>query len=495
MPDPARRWRGPFLCLSLVICWLSATTALAVPPPPADLPSDRAALGTAFVESWLSFRRELDTMAHLPVHPGMLDGWFEGAPRFLLRDAVSMAAEPRVIVAAARALARGADDEDRALLALRERRAAGSPLADELWAYRIRARDARALERARSGLADPRLVVRERAAFVMAAAGRKEGLSTLREIAEAHGEESLPALRGLGSFGAAVDLRLLERIAGDRGDPEAALAGRGEIALRRAFPHHHLALLNRDSASSRLRVAGGLYDAWFTALHRALDSPARASAAVRAHLELQRKEAVGEKLEPLRRNLTALIEFWEYTDQRLAATAAAPPWPGSMEQALALVREGRGPRESPGAAARRVSAMIAASAWSGGALGHRGGAVVPRGTRSLSPAGDRALDGSFATAFHLPPGGRLVLELPPGSRPREIGVAAGCPGGAGPRLRRIQVDVADRGSSRSFAADLTGDARYFQAVALDGGPARRLEIRALEIDGDGPACIVEVRVP
>jgi len=482
------------VALPLAALLLAGSKVGAVPRPPDDLPSDRDALGTAFIESWLVFRRELDSLAHLPVHPALLDAWFSGTPRFLLRDALALASEPRVVAAAARALAENADADDRSLLAALERRHAGDPLAEEIRAVRIRTGDGAALGQARADLTDPRIVVRARAAFVLAAAGRKEGTRALRELVVRNSEESPLAVRGLGLFGTAADDRLLGEAGRGGKGTGAALAARGEIALRQAFPDHHLALLARDCASVRLRVSGGLYDAWLAVVHGALESGARTSPAVIAHIESVRREAAGDEGEVVRRNLAALVEFWQQVDVRLAATDGKPHWPEGMEAALALVRSEPHPDATAARVADRIAAIVAVCAWAGEALGYGELAANRTGARAITPGGARALDGNPATALYLARGGSLVLELPAASKPGEIWISNSCADGAGPRLRRVEV-IASSGQARpAVATALSGKTRYFQRLSLDGKPARRIEIRALEIDGDGPACLAEIRV-
>jgi hypothetical protein len=473
---------------------LAGLPAGAVPRPPADLPSDREVLGTAFIESWLVFRRELDSLAHLPVHPALLDSWFGGAPRFLLRDALALASEPRVVAAAARAIAENADADDRGLLAALERRHAGSPLADEIRGTRIRARDSGALALAQAGLTDPRTVVREHAAFALAAAGRKDGTRALRELVMRKQGGSPLAVRGLGLFGTPADARLLGDAGSGGKDAGIALAARGEIAMRQAFPEHHRALLARDCASARLRVIGGLYDAWLAVVHGALEGGARTSPAVVAHIESVRRAATGDEGEVVRRKLAALVEFWQQVDARLAATDGRPRWPAGMEAALALVRSPRRPDETPARAADRIAAIVAACAWAGEALGYLELAADRIGARAITPGGADALDGNLATALYLGRGGSFVLELPAGAKPTGIWIANSCPDGAGPRLRRIEVIASNGQARQAAAATLVGRTRYFQRLPLDGKPAGRIEIRALEIDGDGPACLAEIRV-
>jgi hypothetical protein len=243
-----------------------------------------------------------------------------------------------------------------------------------------------------------------------------------------------------------------------------------------------------------LRVSGGLYDSWLAVVHGALERGDRDSQAVITHIESARRAATGDEGEVVRRYLAALVEFWQQVDARLAATDAKPRWPAGMKEALGLVRTVRRPDETAAGAADRVAAVIAACAWAGESLGYRELAADRTGARAITPGGARALDGNPATALYLTRGGTIVVELPGGANPTEIWIANSCADGAGPRLRRIEVAVSAGASRHVVAATLAGATRYFQRVPLAGKPASRLEVRALEVDGNGPACIAEIRV-
>jgi hypothetical protein len=480
---------------ALTIAWfLAAPAVAALPRPPADLPAGRDELGTAFMESWIALRREVDTLAHLPAHPAMLEAWLGHAPRFLLRDILALAAEPRVVAAAARALARAGQAEDFGLLADLEQRHGDGLLGEEIRAARIRAGDGAALALAQRHLSDPRAAVRERAALALALAGRREGLAALREDVARRSGASPIAVRFLGLVGAPADASRLGAAGSGGAMAKATLAARGEIALRRAFPEHHRALLARDGASVRLRVKGGLYDSWLGAVHGALEGGARTGGAVLAHVESLRKQATGDDGEVVRRNLAALTEFWQQVDARIAATGSEPRWPSGMAPARALILARRRADDPPARQADRISALFAACSWLGEALAHRGFVPLRAEAHAITPGGDRALDGNPATAAYLPPGGSLLLELPAGSRPADLRIANSCPDGPGPRLRRIAVTRYREGDRETVESALEGATRYFQTVHLGGKPAERLEIRALEIEGDGPACLAEIRV-
>lgn len=473
----------------------SALGIAASPPEPRGLPRDRAELGDAFVEGWLSLRRDMDSLSHGGVHPRLLDAWLAASPRFLLRDIVRLSSEPQVVLAAAAQLAEGADDADRDLLAGLEQRHLGQPLAHLYWALRIDAGSTEAIERAGAGLADPRQAVQFEAARALAAAGNAKGRARLRKLAVSTTEQADDAARAIGAYGDNSDLGVLIRARKSRGDSYALRAAAGELMLRKHFPDHHAALLRFDPAGLRLITTGGQYDTWLDALGRAIKGGARTPKALIAGVEDQRRAAwPGDDPEIVRRRIAALIEFLAAVNARLKTSSPRPSWPGDYETARARLEGEAGiALEGPDAFAARVAAAIAVCAWTAERIGHQRLGPTTPGLRFITPGGARAADGNLATSFRFRDDPRLVFELDVPTRVDQLWLARTCADGGGARAGRIRV-VGQHRSERWEREAALGETGYFERVDLGGKLARRVEISFLELRGDGVACLAELRL-
>lgn len=474
---------------------LAARAGGGVPPAPNDMPSDRAALGDAFVEAWSAFRVDAPVMAHSGGHPLLLDGWLAAAPRFLLRDAIRSTGEPNVVLAAGEALARGdVERRDLELLAELERSRRSSPLRFLLRGARIRAGDELAAAEARDDLGSRIDLVRARAAAALAAAGKREGLTALRRmVAGGAGRDRLVA-RALGMFGGSADERRLARAPGS-GEEPALAAARGEIAMRRVFGSHHLELCRRDPSGRRLVTSGGLYDSWLAAIGEAVRAGADDSDDLIAFVrELRRGTSPDAEGEAMQRRLDALVDFWRAVDLQIASTADEPRWPAGFSEALQLVRSRGERRLSAQNLADRISAELALCSWTARQLKHRRFAEPQEGLRSLTPGGSRALDADPTTSWISRRGGRIAFELDEITSGAELWLANGCSGEKGAIVRELRIVLRGAGRSRVLERELSSRTRYFQRVALDDGPLRRVEIELSKVDEGEPACLSELRI-
>ncbi|MDD5307188.1 MAG: hypothetical protein PHU25_07695 [Deltaproteobacteria bacterium] len=360
------------------------------------MPTDRAALGDAFVRSWLAFRTDLDTMAHGNVHPALLGAWLDAAPRFLLDDVARLAAEPSVADAA----------------------------------------------RARLG---PR------------------------------GERHPPARDEI----ALTDEAL-----------------RGEAAMRRAFPLHHLMLGRRDPAGERWRTAGGMYETWFTLVGRAVASGARTRKALFASIDAyKRRLPEGDAGDIRRREIAALVEFWDNVDASIKATPAGPIWPAGFASALASLDSRQAdPASAPAVFATRVAAEIALLAWLAPALGHERFAGPAAGLAVITPGGARAADGDLSTAWHGTAGRSLVFDLPNGAQAKALFLMGACPDKSGSRVLSVRVSGTSPAGAFSASRDLAANTLYFERVDLGVAASGRLTVEISKTSGPDPACVPEIRL-
>lgn len=475
----------------LLIAMLLGSGIAAAPPKPAELPSDRDELGDAFVEAWLSLRRDMDSLSHGGTHPRLLDAWLAVAPRFLLRDLVRLSSEPQVALAAAARLADGADDEDRSLLAELEASHRGRPLAHAYWAARIRAGSAAARKQALEGVDDPRLEVRLEAARALAAAGVPKGRARLRQLLASGSEQSDEAARALGAYGEQSDLAVLAKARQSQGDGYALRAAAGELAMRRHFPDHHLALVRFDPAGLRMVTTGGLYDTWLDALGRVIRAGARTHDELAEGIEAQRRANWTEDdPEIVRRRLAALTEFLDDVKARLTASGPIPEWPADFAEAMSRIRDDG---SDPAVFAARVAAAISVCAWSADRIDHRRLWPTTEGLRFITPGGARAADGNLATSFRFVAGGRIVIELDEPRTVRELWLANTCFDRAGARPTRVRV-VGQDGGARWEREGRPAAGRYFQRVDLGQKTAKRIEVSFPELKGEGVSCLAELRL-
>lgn len=479
----------------VLLFFLFGTTSWAAPPGMRGFPKATDEIGDSFVTAWMALRHDMDTLAHGRVHPALLDSWLSFAPRFVAMDCARLSSEPQVILAAAYRIAIGATDNDRMFLKDLEKTHLDSPLALHFMALRIKAKDRGATRGAFDDLDDPILRVRTRAAAVLLMAGDRRGISVLKDALRSGIEEMTMAAQVIGRFAGHRDEYLLDDALVDTPGNSVLLAARGEISMRRVFPNHHRMLVRRDPKGMRLAVTGGLYDEWFEIIHAAVEQGVDSSQGVLSFIREQRHEApLVEKGEVRRRRLKSLEDFWTGVDSLVIATGPRPRWPATFEEAMSSIRTGAAAKADPLSFIRRVSAAISVISSAAKRLGHdRLGAHDPE-MRALSPNVRRANDGNLATSWMGAVGHQMVVEMG-GARPiKEIWLANSCSDEPGPRIRSIEIIGSDGVKKWKTEKKLVADTRYFQRVRLKGRSAKRLTITISSIDGNGPACISELRV-
>lgn len=480
----------------LFLLFAFETTSWAAPPALRGFPKASDEIGDSFVTAWMALRRDMDTLAHGRVHPALLDSWLSFAPRFVAMDCARLSSEPQVILAAASRIAIGAGDNDRLFLKDLEKAHRDSPLALHFLALRIRAKDRGATRDALDDLDDPLLRVRTRAAAALLTAGDRRGISVLKDALRSAGiEEMSMAARAIGRFAGHRDADLLEDALADSPGNSVLLAAQGEFFMRRVFPNHHRMLVRRDPRGVRLVVTGGLYDEWFEIVRTAIEQGVESPQGMLSFMRSLRHEApAGDKGEVRRRRLKSLEDFWTGVDGLVMATGPRPRWPATFEEAMSSIRTGATARADPDSFIRRVSATISVLSEAGKRLGHdRLGAFDPE-LRALSPNVGRANDGNLATSWMGTVGQQMVVEMGSTRPVKEIWLANSCADEPGPRIRRIEIIASDGVKKWKTEKKLGANTRYFQRVRLKGRSARRLSITISSIDGNGPACISELRV-
>jgi len=484
----------PLLAAAILVCTLSTSreTAAAQPPRLAGLPTDRVSLGDAFVEAWLSLRRDLDTLAQAGVHPALFEAWFAAMPRPVLRDAARIASDQQVVLAAAARLRDGAHDEDRRLLAELERRYGDTPTAAAIRALRVVAGDAKALRAAEGLLASHEPFVALDGAVVLAAAHDSRGLAHLRRAVGRGDAVSSWAARALGRYGAEADAALLTAARSRGVDTSAVAVGLGEITVRRVFPLHAEMLARRDPSGRRFDAVGGLYDTWFTVIGDAVAGGARNLSGLLAHVDRARAQAGGEDGEVLQRELQALVDFWSEVEASIHATAPTISWPAKFEEATRWLAARDGKGAAPEQLTRRVAAAIAILSNASGPLEYDHLSTPSSSIALLNADSGRAVDENFATSWRTASGTGLEIEIDPRDPIERLWVASGCGGAPKASIRAVRVSGRSPDGAWSISHRFTRASSYFEELPLGAKRAGRILVEIVEVVGK-VACVSELR--
>jgi hypothetical protein len=466
--------------------------AAAASPTLAGLPSDRVALGDAFVEAWVSLRRDLDAADGAGVHPALLKAWLAAIPRSVLRDVARIASDQHVAFLAAAQLSDGARDEDRLLLADLERRYSDTPDGAAMSALRIVARDRAALRAAEEKLASHEPLVALDGAVALAAARDGRGLAHLRRSIERGDPVSSYAARALGRFGTEADVALLAAARSRGIDPDAIGVGIGEIAIRRTFPLHAEMLARRDPSGRRFDAVGGLYDTWLTVIGEAVAGGARDLTGLLAHVDRVRAKAVGDAGEVVQRELQALVDFWTEVEACIRATAPTVAWPARFDEASVWISSRDGKGAVPEQYARRVAAAIAVLASAEDPLGYGRLSTPTPGMVMLNAGSGRAADGNLATSWRGAPGAVLEIEIAPGTTVERLWIASPCDGAPGASVREVRVRGRSSDGVWSISRRFERASGYFEALPLGAERSGRLYIEIVEAVGK-VACVAEIR--
>ncbi len=462
-----------------------------------DLPQKRAEQGNAFIEAWLAFRRDLDSMAHSGGHPVLLDKWFEAMPPFLARDAARLATEPKVILAAATRLSALGGETNRRIIAKAEKLYRGRDLGGYLGALAILSGDRAAKRRALESLKSDWLQTRLSAAVVLTQAKEEKGRAFLRRLLQKGKDTADIAARALGRYGKRSEDTLLSRAY--RRDPENPVlsSARGELAIRYMFPYHYQMLLGRNPGATLLGSRGELYDTWLTAIGNAIhEQGARTSTDVAHALEKLRHHPDGKSdKEVKRRRIKALIDFWARVDEQIAMTPARPSWPADFTSAMQTIRRNSNLKDdNPGAFTSRIAAEIAVCSIVGKKIDYDHVAIPNADLKILTPGGKRAVDGNLATAWHAAKGDALTFETDGGGQVEALWIMSACRPGSGAEITSLEITGYDAQETWTQVVQFSKKIRYYQKVPINGRFAHRLTIQIRKTKGSGPACISEVRL-
>ena len=479
---------------ALAVCTLLVSGWAAAAPPPvlAGLPAEKGALGDAFVEAWLSLRRDLDASTGAGVHPALLESWFAATPRSVLRDIARITSDQQVALAAATRLSEGAHDEDRRLLAELERRFREAPNAADVSALRIAAGARAAARAAVELLASHEPLVALGGAVVLAAARDGRGLAHLRRAVERVDAISPWAARALGRYGTDADTALLTAARSRGVDPRAIGVGLGEIAIRRAFPLHAAMLARRDPAGWRIDAVGGLYDTWLTVIGEAVAGGARDLTGLFAHVDRVRTQAAGDEDEVLQRELQSLVDFWSEVEASIRATAPAISWPAGFEEAAQWLADRSLKATTPEQYARRVAAAIAILANARGPLGYDRLSPPSSGVVPLNAGIGRTADENFATSWRGAKGAALEIEIAPERPVEKLWIASPCDGAPRASVREVRVSGRSASGAWSVSHRFPQPSGYFMELPLGAKRTGRLSLEIVEAEGK-VACIAELR--
>jgi hypothetical protein len=459
------------------------------------VPASSSEQGEAFVRTWIEFRQDLDVLAHARTHPARLGFWFAKMPLFLVRDAARLATDPLVILAAARRLASEDMAANRSILNDLRQKHAGGLLGPRLWGELIRAGDVEARRRALDQLHNATVTIALPAAVALTSAGEKRGRLFLKELIRRGENGSDFAVRALGRIGGEEDSTFISRERARRPNNAALAEAYGDVALQKVFPWHHEMLLRRSAQSRDFSSTDGLYQTWFVIAGNAIRAGCANSEEFLSKVnELKRKPYRDLDEEVFRRRITALIDFWKTVDEQLNVALPRPRWPSSYSEALNRM----GNRNAvAGDSHRDFSDRVEAEIVILDALGEK--IDYPRLATPLSrlavltPGGGRAVDGNMATAWHMSSGSSLILEHMPNVRVQSLSLMSFCPAGGGARIETLLISGKDGSKIWTREVSTDADSPYFQTIEIAKTSNRRLTITAVKIEGEGPACIAEIR--
>ncbi len=507
-PDVGREWlrpkknakqmhltkTGPILIFFVWMVYPLALEALSIRLN--GLPMTNGEQGTAFVKAWLTFRSDLDGMAHSGTHPKLLDEWFKAMPPFMVRDAARLATEPEVVLAAAARLAELGGRANQQLIAALQAEQKNDEIGRQLKAFRVKAGDIRQKQKTTMALKSALPHERILAAITLLQAGEEKGVVFLTRWLQKGDEGRDMAARALGLFGRDEDALFLERLVDNDPNNTALAAAHGALLTKRYFPFHHRMILGRDPSHQLLTLRDGLYENWFAVIGRVIQAGAYTSTALAAALEKLRRSLKGDGInEVQRRRLTSLMDYWDAVDRQIEQTAPYPSWPTDFKAAMEVIsQDAKRGKDTPEIFAARMAAEIAVITILGKRIGHKHLAMPTLGLRVLTPGGGRAIDGNMATAWHLASQSTLTLKLEKGGKIDALWLMNSCPDESGSKTIALKISGLNRDKSWTYETGLEKKTHYYQRVPLAGRQAHKLLVTFQEIDSNQPLCIAEVRV-
>lgn len=527
---------------------------------------DRAAAAWTFFEAWRTFRYDLDTTLPGEHGEVPLVERIRGEPPWVLRDGLRVATSPGALTFLARrsfrrddtsarsalwqAVERTTDEAarqslERALLRLGDARVLRrlvrrlrSGRSDERWraATALRAAGPQAVGPLTKALDSPNVITRLAAASALAAQDHRgarqllgkqlkssnpfhrveaahalalandgRGLPVLRSRIERPGADLRRLVSSLGRVGSGPDKRLLIGIWSSlprgrslelRRDLRIAL---GRITLRTKLEDLRPAFERIDGEPDDLSGSRG---AWLEALGwavaRGANDKATVVSGVRQSIDSPMTKETPVAFQWRARRVRSLLAVLEGEPIVEEATGAEPPLSEDV-----LIRRLRARNvDDARIRAQRFDAAVTLLARVGARLDHGRRADPPREAHPTGLGAERALDGSYLTAWIAGEmAGPLRLELPEPQTLTAIEVINGCVdsrrsyrGHARIRALRITLD-----GERVVEGRLDDGDPYFQRIALPRGHAvRQLALEVIETYAgereDAAACLAELRL-
>ena len=483
------------LAVHVIVLSLIVTIAVDARPVSLDgVPPDRNARGDAFVEAWLAFRRDLDSLFSLAVHPDQYRAWIEQMPAFLLRDAARLSTSHDVIIDVVTRLASLGGEENRALIRGLKARYEGTEIDRFLRIQLIRSGDRAALSEALRDLNHQLFIRRFEGALTLAGAGRREGFEFLRDVFRKGRQGREPAAVALGRFGGEAEAKFITTALRRSPHDIALRIAHGELLLKQQFPFHYRALVARYPAGHGVSKEG-IYETWLTVIEQAFSQGGGSSQTLLKAINAMRRSPLsGRDPELVKRQMGALYDFWSAMDARIASALRSPP-PTRFSDAMNAVSRKRERKELPEVfVASRVSAAIAVLAVLGEPLGYPALAEPTHGLSVISPLGERAVDGNLATSWPVRQGSTLVLEHEGRAHLDALLFMVSCPDRADKSA--LHLDIAGHDwKHKPWRREVTlgGGTRYFQKAAVKRESTDRITIKVLGVKGRALSCVSEIR--
>ncbi|MBN2803491.1 MAG: hypothetical protein JXR91_10375, partial [Deltaproteobacteria bacterium] len=225
------------------------------------IPDSKIIQGDTFVESWLSFRKDMDSLDYAKNSPSIVEEWLDNAPLFLLYDIARLGRSPLIVYESLkRIIEREGKDSVFFVKEISKRFIDTGIFYKFAGLYMVL--DSDNILKLQKELLSPSKSISLFSASILAAGNRIEGLEYLKKVIAKCDHDTSKAASVIGEMGRIDEIEFLEAEV-DKGCSNSSLkAAIGEIFFKTVFPVQYKIMLRRDPLGYRYKSSTGLYSVW-----------------------------------------------------------------------------------------------------------------------------------------------------------------------------------------------------------------------------------------
>jgi hypothetical protein len=480
-----------FPWLLFIIIEIFSTTLFAEIKTLKGIPESKITLGDTFVESWLSFRKDMDSLDYAKNSPSIVEAWLDNAPLFLLYDIARLGRSPLIVY---ESLKRIIDREGKSSVSFVKE--ISKRFIDTGVFYKFAGLymvlDSDELLKLQKEILSPSKSISLIAASILAAGNRREGFESLKAFIQKCDNNTSKAASVFGEMGLIDEIEFLEAEVGKGCNNSSLKAAIGEIFFKTVFPVQYKIMLRRDPLGYRYKGSTGLYSVWMRfytiAYKHNIKTGWELVRFIKSYRVTDSDWPDKDKI-LIRRDLDSFSAFLKVANS-IAVNKQKVIWPQKFSDAKESIKLKSS--SSSELYEKRVTSAISLLSNLSENISHINIAKASIVYSAITTHSTSINDDNFATAFYSDKSGLLEIVLDKPQFINSIYISSGCFDNKKsiPDLMTITI-IADN-QERSFSIKPQGF--YFVSKDINMMFVNKVKIEIKKREQSIPACITELKL-